>query len=250
MGTSLAQPRAISARPKSRRQRFPGGSWGVVAGLAAVLVSGCADPVLPVQGEAADREPLEVVADAPSPRRVHPTVTGPGTEGELEVLREKAFQLDLRLLEIEGELIECRADLADVAGQPQRIAELEAEVAELKDDLRHATAALQIARRAGSSSAPAAAPPQRRERAFVRAYAGPYTTILGDRVVVHGKLWNGGNVAADAQLQLTLYGDDRRIDGTTLRLRCPPGVDTPYRHEFRHRPRDGTHYLTRAEISY
>ncbi|MFQ5520842.1 MAG: hypothetical protein ACE5GX_19155 [Thermoanaerobaculia bacterium] len=187
--------------------------------------------------------PARSVATAPAAEAI--AAGRPRTDqAAVEDLEEQVFELDMRLLEAEGELVECRADLSEAREEMDKLEKLAQDVGN--------TAARAIADPAAQQRTPAAAPvvqtPPQRPRAYVRGYSGPYTTILGDEVVVDGKLWNGGNEGVQVTLSLELRAGDRRADSTTLSLYCGAGVDTPYRHVFRVRARDGVHYSTRIDI--
>ncbi len=129
-----------------------------------------------------------------------------------------------------------------------RIQQLKAELAEAREAATSRRAEELRATLSRGAPAPPTAPPH--DRASVSAYLAPQVTPMGDTVLVTGRLYNSGPVAADVEVSLELVEDSQTIDYATLQLPVAARSVASYSHIFRHAPRNGRIYSARVALRY
>lgn len=198
---------------------------------ALMMVVACSSP--PLESET-EPTPEPALVDRGDPAQEAPD------RAETRKLEQRVFELDLRLLKTENELVACKAELDSARAENETL------TAKRRRDLEGLVAREEEARpRPTAASAPT---PRTAPKAWVRGYSGPLVQIVGERINVSGKLWNGGEAAADVQLKIMLYADGRLVDTGIQRLRVSAGTDTPYFHAMRARAVNGKTYLARIDI--
>lgn len=94
------------------------------------------------------------------------------------------------------------------------------------------------------------APQRPRERARVSTLGAPYLQIMGDSIIVTGKLWNSSEVDAIGRYTVELLSDGRVVSDRTSNLDVPARTDFAYSETFHVSLSNNTTYSARIRLDY
>jgi hypothetical protein len=126
------------------------------------------------------------------------------------------------------------------AGLEQAVGELNRQSGKHAAELASASAAM--------ATSTAGLAPGRGSRGHVVPLLDPELQVLGDQVLVTGKVYNPGDANAEVEATLELLQGGKRIDSARLSLRVPAGATQPYSQYFRFRPIQGGTFSARLTI--
>jgi hypothetical protein len=139
----------------------------------------------------------------------------------------------------------------------RRVAELEAENADLKSRMERsrasfARAVAQLQQLRGRPAPPAASGPGRRSAVEVgdRLLSRPRTRLEGRRVTVAGEIFNPHREALFGTLVIELFRDGMPVDEARLPFEVPPQTRSPYAQTFELGGWAAGAYSARAGLAY
>lgn len=195
--------------------------------FAAVLLAACGSPSaeskrlaeLEAEVKQIHTQSTQAMQAARAAQPTAPTrATGTGDEGRWET----------RALELEGQVARLQVELATAQADAERYRQgLDRAVAELNRMAGRTAAAEATAAAAQSRPAARSGSPAR-----VSTVSTPDIQLLGNLIVVTGRLWNSGDEDAQGSMVLELLIDNRVLDTQTLPLDVPARTDVAYSHTF------------------